>query len=181
MLVDTPAGSEARRKGVQHLEGALRRLAQGPHQERYTLVVIGATPADPPQDFGIQTHYLGRLYDDVSLTLAYSAADVFVAPSVQDNLPNTVMEALACAVPCVAFDIGGMPDMIEHHANGYLAQPSSPEDLARGIEWVVADQQRWEMLSARARAKAQAEFEVSRVARRYLEVYQEAVAATLTR
>ncbi len=71
------------------------------------LVVFGASEPVNPPDFGLKTRYLGRLNDDISLALVYSAADVFVAPSIQDNLPNTVMESLACGTPCVAFKIGG--------------------------------------------------------------------------
>jgi glycosyltransferase involved in cell wall biosynthesis len=71
------------------------------------------------------------------LTSVYSAADMFVAPSLQDNLPNTVMEALACGTPSVAFDIGGMSDMIVHKQNSYLAKPFDVHDLVRGLEWVV--------------------------------------------
>jgi glycosyltransferase involved in cell wall biosynthesis len=72
----------------------------------------------------LKTHYLGRLNDDISLALVYAAADIFVAPSIEDNLPNTVMEALACGIPSVAFKIGGMPDMIEHQEMVIWQTPS---------------------------------------------------------
>ncbi len=63
---------------------------------------------------------MGTLLDDLTLALHYAAADVFVAPSLEDNLPNGVMEAMSCGTPCVAFDIGGMPDMIEHERTDSL-------------------------------------------------------------
>ena len=104
-----------RRKGFHLLLPALQKLSQFQvWQDRLELAVFGASQPINPPNFGFRTHYLGRLNDDISLALVYSAADVFVAPSIQDNLPNTVMEALACGTPCVAFKIGGMPDMIEH-------------------------------------------------------------------
>ena len=81
--------------------------------------------------------YLGTLHDEVSLTLLYAAVDAFVAPSLQENLANTVMEALACGTPCVAFNIGGMRDMVEHMRNGYLAKPFDATDLATGIEYIL--------------------------------------------
>ncbi len=83
---------------------------------------------------------MGHLHDEISLALLYSAVDVFVAPSRQDNLPNTVVEAIACGTPTVAFKIGGMPDLIQHQVSGYLALPDDVKDLARGIEWVLEQQ-----------------------------------------
>ena len=76
----------------------------------------------------------GRISDDFHLSLIYNAADVFVAPSLQENLANTVMESLTCGTPVVAFNIGGMSDMILHMKNGYLVKAFDVIDLARGIE-----------------------------------------------
>jgi len=140
------------RKGFHLLLPAIKKLSQGEiWQHKLELVVFGASEPINPPDFGLKTHYLGRLNDDISLALVYAAADIFVAPSIEDNLPNTVMEALACATPSVAFKIGGMPDMIEHQENGYLAKPFEVEDLARGINWVLEDTERYNQLCIRAR------------------------------
>jgi glycosyltransferase involved in cell wall biosynthesis len=114
---------------------------------------LGTSQPKEKLDIDLKTRYLGTLRDDISLALIYAAADVFVAPSVQDNLPNAVMEALACGTPCVAFQIGGMPDLIEHKQNGYFAHPFATEDLAQGIAWVLESRQRWQVLSSRAREK----------------------------
>ncbi|MGQ9850121.1 MAG: glycosyltransferase family 4 protein [Aggregatilineaceae bacterium] len=160
-------------KGLNHLQGALRVLSQSVEKERLHLIVFGATePIDPP-DFGFPTTYVGSLHDDVSLSLYYSAADVFVAPSRQDNFPNTVLEALACGVPCVAFEIGGMPDLIAHQQNGYLARPFEEEDLALGISWVLQDELRRRTLAEAARRKVEREYELTLIARRYEALYHE--------
>ena len=130
------------------------------------LVVVGA---DKPNNDSpsIPTHYMGYVNDDSKMAALYAAADLFVAPSLEDNLPNTVMEALACGIPSVAFDIGGMPDMIEHQANGYLATPFEVDDLANGMAWVLADDERHAALAKRARAKVLEEFSLSLSACRY--------------
>ena len=141
--------------------------------DQVELVIFGASQPQNPPNFGFQAHYLGKLNDDISLALVYAAADVFVAPSVQDNLPNTVMESLACGTPCVTFKIGGMPDMIEHQLNGYLAQPFEVEDLATGVAWVLENKERWRRLCDRAREKVEQEFSVERQAQLYFSLFQE--------
>ena len=121
-----------RRKGAQYLIDALKRL----DPKRYVLGVFGSQEVD----LGIHNFEIvnfGRISDDFHLALIYNAADVFVAPSMQENLANTVMESLTCGTPVVAFDIGGMPDMILHGENGYLAKAFEVSDLEKGIKAAV--------------------------------------------
>jgi glycosyltransferase involved in cell wall biosynthesis len=165
--------SSARRKGFHLLQPALQSLSQSGWQDRIELAVFGASEPIEPIELGFKSHYLGKLSDEISLALVYAAADVFVAPSLQDNLPNTVMEAIACGTPCVAFNIGGMSEMIEHQVNGYLAQPYQIDDLAQGIAWVIENRERHQKLCDRAREKAEQEFTLEIQARRYESVYQE--------
>lgn len=165
-----------RRKGFHLLQTALHHLRQLPGYESAELLVYGVSrPSDDRSvpDLGMPIHYLGTLKDDLSLVLAYSAANVFVAPSLQDNLPNTVLEALACGVPCVAFKIGGMPDLIDHEQTGYLAQPFDPVDLARGIRWVLDNPERQQTLAIAARQHAETNFPLTLQAQRYLALFQE--------
>lgn len=161
------------RKGFHLLQQALQHLSHSAGQDQLELMVVGASAPENPPELGFKAHYLGFLGDDLTLALAYSAADVFVAPSLQDNLPNTVLEAIACGTPCVAFDIGGMPDMIDHQQNGYLAKPFVIEDLTAGISWVLSDYTRLKTLGHSARAKAEQEFALKIQARRYQQLYQE--------
>jgi glycosyltransferase involved in cell wall biosynthesis len=161
------------RKGFHLLQQALLSLSKSEWKEQLSLVVMGASQPSSQLDFGFKTHYLGKLSDDISLALIYAAADVFVAPSIQDNLPNTVMEALSCGTPCVAFNIGGMPDMIEHQRNGYLAQAYKTEDLAQGIAWVLVNLERHSKLCKIAREKAECEFTSAIQAQRYTSIFTE--------
>lgn len=139
------------------------------------LIVFGASEPENPPDFGLPVHYLGLLHDDVSLALLYAVADVMVVPSRQDNLPNTVVESLACGTPVVAFDIGGMPDMIDHQINGYFAKPFDTSDLAAGIDWVLSDENRYKELCINAREKAVACFDIKKVAMHYADLYESIV------
>ena len=160
-----------RRKGFHLLEAALQSLCQSGWQDKIELVVVGASQSGEPADLGFKTHYLGKLNDDISLAQVYAAADVFVAPSLQDNLPNTVVEAIACGTPSVAFKIGGMPEIIEHQQNGYLAQPYEIEDLAKGIVWLLEDKEKHQKLCHQARVKAEQKFAMELQANRYASLY----------
>lgn len=161
------------RKGFVHLENALRTMVSEGWAEKAEVVVFGTSRDDGYLDCGMFARYLGSFQDDVSLGLVYAAADVFVAPSLEDNLPNTIMEAMACGTPCAAFDIGGIPDMIDHQENGYLARPFEPEGLARGIAWMIESPERQLQLGAQARCKAEQNWRIEDVARRYEVLYRE--------
>jgi glycosyltransferase involved in cell wall biosynthesis len=160
------------RKGFQFLPPVLQKLKHHFHlRDQIELAIFGSSqPAHPP-GFGFKANYFGPLNDDSYLSLLYSAADVFVAPSVEDNLPNTVMEALACGTPCASFEIGGMSDMVEHQVNGYLAKAFDSQDLANGIAWVLDYPDKLK-LRENARYKAIHEYSLAIQARKYLLLYQ---------
>jgi glycosyltransferase involved in cell wall biosynthesis len=119
---------------------------------------------------------MGKLNDDISLVLLYSAADVFVAPSTQDNFPNTILEALACGTPVVAFNIGGVKDQIDDRITGYIARPFEPEDLADGIKWILIDRDRHYSLCKQARVKAERDFQLKTQAELYIQLFQDILA-----
>jgi glycosyltransferase involved in cell wall biosynthesis len=160
-----------KRKGLHFLKPAVQHLASKQLSKETEILIFGASKKSTSIQFALPTHYLGRIHDDVSLQLVYSAADVFIASSVQDNLANTVVEALACGTPCVAFNIGGMPDLIDHQLNGYLARAYEPEDLASGIVWVLHSER--SALSDRARKKITDGFSVDMIARKYSALYHD--------
>lgn len=181
VLFGAVSATSDRRKGFHLLQPALQSLSQSGWHDKIELVVFGSSRPSNPPDLGFNCRYLGKLRDDISLALVYAAADVFVAPSVQDNLPNTVAEAIACGTPCVAFKIGGMPDMIEHQQNGYLAPAYEIEELGRGIAWVLENRERHQKLCVRAREKAEQELSQKLMARRYLSLFAEMVAGDRSR
>ncbi len=168
------AKSSSKRKGMHLLEEALQNLSRTGYKNKVELVIFGCLESRERDNTDFKCHYMGNLHDDISLALIYAAADVFVAASIQDNLPNTVMEALACGTPCVAFNIGGMPDMIEHQANGYLAQAFEVESLAGGIAWILSNNYP-QKIRARAREKVEQEFNLELQSRRYSQLFGEAI------
>lgn len=162
-----------KRKGNHLLVPALKKITEAGWREKTELVILGATtPSDSP-DLGMKAHYMGQLHDEISQVLLYSAVDVTVAPSIQENLSNTVMESLSCGTPVVAFNIGGMPDMIDHQHNGYLADPFETDDLAAGIMWVLSGKARHNMLSLHSRTTVVERYALKKVADQYLSLYRE--------
>lgn len=133
----------------------------------------------PPVPSMVQVRPLGLLADEMSLALAYSAADAFLCPSREDNLPNTVAEAMACGTPCVAFNVNGLPDMIDHEADGWLASPFDAEDFLRGLRF-IAGHPAPQGLREAARAKALAEYGLERMSARYGALYDELTAKSRT-
>ena len=112
---------------------------------------------------------LGYLTDEYQKSLVYSAADLFITPSLEDNLPNTIMEAMACGTPCVGFNVGGIPEMIDHQVNGYVAHYKDAKDLAEGIKWVLASE---DDLGAKARQKVLTAYSEEKVANQFIELYK---------
>ncbi len=163
------------RKGHDLLDAALQLLPNFVHEQlgqSLEILTFGVWENNHSTHCSFRVHRFGRLNDDISLKTLYSAADLFVLPSRQDNFPNTGIEAHACGTPVVAFRIGGLPDIVEEGATGALADPFSPDSLARKIAWILHDQQRMRAFSANARAKA-AELWCSRkVAVQYTNLYQ---------
>ncbi|WP_353615522.1 glycosyltransferase family 4 protein [Colwellia sp. PAMC 21821] len=135
-------------------------------------VVFGSSEPKKSQDFGVKTHYLGNVHDDVSLITIYSLADVMVVPSLQEAFGQTASEAMACGTPVVAFGHTGLLDIIDHKVNGYLAQPINTTDLANGIDWVLKSDQ-YDELCISARNKVVNEFDSKVVAKKYVELYKE--------
>ena len=174
VLFGAMGGSRSSIKGFDLLREALRHLRDQRHDLH--LAIFGQSAPKDPEDLGFPVHYLGHLHDDLSLRVLYSAADVMVIPSRQDNLPNTGVESLSCGTPVVAFDTCGLPDIVSHMKTGYLARPFDTEDLAAGIEWVLADYSRQEELSRNARDMAVERFSDAVVVPQYLAIYEKAIA-----
>ena len=168
ILFGASKATDTPRKGFKELTEALRLV----NASNVELAVFGSgTPQNPP-DFSFPVHYLGRFNDDLSLSVLYSAADVMVVPSLQENLSNVIMESLSCGTPVVAFDIGGNGDMIDQKINGYLAKPYDPSDLASGIEWILNNSND-KNLSDNCRSKVINNFEMKIVAKKYIELYED--------
>lgn len=155
-------------KGFDLLSEAINKLKIN----NLEFVVFGGKEKPGIPSFKYPAHYLGRLYDDVTLQLVYSAADVMVVPSRQENLSYAIMESLSCGTPVVAFKVGGNPDLIDHLNNGYLADSFDTTDLTNGIEWVLTNDRHSE-ISYNARQKIVTQFDSSILIPQFVRLYEE--------
>ena len=165
-----------RYKGMDYLVTACQQLAeQYPDMVAQTgIIILGGHAEEVASQLPFKTYPLGYVSDEQQIVRVYNAADVFVLPSLSENLPNTIMEAMACGVPAVGFNVGGIPEEIDHQKNGYVAAYRDADDLARGLHWVLFEADR-EQLSKAAIAKVAHSYSQSAVALQYIEVFQKAL------
>lgn len=159
-----------KRKGIDYFLEALSEIKN----DNIELIIFGQISDEARKMFPIKIHSLGYISDVEKIRQAYNAADTFVIPSLEDNLPNTIMEAMACGTPCVGFNIGGIPEMIDHKVNGYVATYKDAKELAAGIEWTLNNNGH-EELSIAAINKVRSNYTEAIVAEKYLEIYREEV------
>lgn len=165
------------RKGIDYMVSACERLSAllTSPSSSWAVVVVGNGGEVFRSLLPCEVYPLGFVSDEERMVLVYNAVDMFVTPSLEENLPNTIAEALCCGTPCVGFRIGGIPEMIDHQKNGYVAQYRSADDLAEGMAWVI-NHPSADDLREDARKKGVASFNENTIAHRYIDLYTEAVA-----
>lgn len=166
------------RKGMDYFIDAIDMLVQQhPEMKDNTgVVILGGHSEEVADRLALTTYSLGYVNDEQRIVDVYNSADIFVLPSLEDNLPNTIMEAMACGVPCVGFNVGGIPEEITHLQNGYVAQYKNTADLAKGIFWVLVKSDR-ELLSKQAVGHVLRNYSQRSVAMKYSDEYEQALAS----
>ena len=161
------------RKGFRYLAEACEHISM--HHPSLPgnlgIVVLGGDAEEVKSSLPLPVYPVNYLSNETEIAWLYNAVDLFVTPSLQDNLPNTIVEAMACGVPCVGFDVGGIPEMISHKQDGYVADYCDSIDFAQGISWCL-NEARHPSLCKAAQDNALATYGETAVAHRYLEVYQ---------
>lgn len=161
------------RKGFQYFKDALTHLTANYTKDTLEIAVFGAIKNNHSEVFNnlpFKVNYLGKI-NPKDIAEIYSIADVYISPSLEDNLPNTVAEAMSCGIPVVAFHTGGLPEMIDHRKNGYLAAYQNEMDLAAGIHFILSNEFP-EALKISARNKAADTYSPEKVRLAYESVYK---------
>ena len=162
------------RKGYAELSASLQRIAASPLAPRVIALIFGRQQL-PNERLPIATRFLGRLDQDQALADAYSAADIVAVPSLEDNLPNVALEAIACGVPVCGFDVGGMPDIVRNGWNGFLVPLRDSRALADGMIALLGDDSLRQQMAENARAHAVQRFSLDTQAHTYATLYAELV------
>ncbi len=150
-------------KGLNFLLEALQILHEQDLKMITVLIFGGNYNKQIADAIPFKTRFMGHLNDDYSMVLLYNSSDVLVVPSLADNLPTIVLEALSCGTPVVGFDVGGIPDLIDHKKNGYLAHYKDAGDIAGGIRYCIEN---------KIRGKRLPEFEEAQVVKKHVELMQ---------
>lgn len=158
-------------KGFNYFLEAIRDLARTPDEfGSVEILLFGKTRKDVAALLPMKTRNMAFVQTTGTLVELYSAAHLFVIPSLQDNLPNTVLESMFCGTPVVGFRTGGIPEMIDHRVNGYLADFKSSSDLAEGIRWVLKAES-YNRLSRQTREEAVKRYSQDRSVQMHIDLY----------
>lgn len=164
------------RKGMNYLIEACSLIARNHPQvaSQIGLVILGGKASDLSNSSNFShfsTSFINYIHSEVEMAEIYNAVDAFVTPSLQDNLPNTILESLSCGLPCIGFNTGGIPEMIDHQKDGYVARYQSSSDLAEGMLWLFNHPDR-KSLSDYARQKVLSTYSPHVIAHQMLELYR---------
>jgi len=161
-------------KGFEHLRQALNRMK---HKSRMALAVFGNCTDRFPTDLGFPCFAMGYIRDETVLSRCYSAADLFVWPSLQESFGQTWLESMSCGVPVVAYRTGGVPETIVDYETGLTVDVGNIEGLSQQIEWMIAHPKEREQMGARARKLVEQKFSLEIQARRYHELFKSVLEA----
>ena len=178
ILLTGAASLKDKWKGLGHLIRSLREI---PSADRFLLIMFGRAGEESfPRDFPVEVRHVGAVAEEGNLRLLYSAADAFVLPTLADNLPNVLLESIACGTPCIAFDVGGVSEVVRPGATGFLSRPNDPSDLAENIAnfFALPGERRFELESI-CRNVAETEYSVSLQAERYERVFSSLIATAM--
>lgn len=176
ILFGSAQGTNDPRKGYKYLIEALRYLKE--QKRNFELVVFGnSKPLSDKSIKDFKVYDLGKISDDRRLRSVYQSCNVFVLPSLRDNLPNTCVEAIACGIPVSAFNSGGVEDIVINKKTGYLAKDLDSRELANGINWILteADPQK---ISEDCQNHAAEHFSYPVIAKKYREIYERLLAGS---
>lgn len=163
------AVSRSGTKGFEHLVQALHRIK---HKSQIALVTFGNCTDRFPTDLGFPCFSVGYICNETVLSQCYSAADIFVWPSLQESFGQTWLESMSCGVPVVAYRTGGVPETIVDYETGLTVDVGNIEGLSQQIEWMIVHPKEREQMGTQARKLVEQKFSLEIQARRYDQLFK---------
>jgi len=175
ILLASSLNLQDRRKGTDLLIKAMNLLPDC-LQSEIILLVMGDGGEVLKKEIQVDVISFGYVGIDQLKVMIFAVADLFIFPTRADNLPLVLQEAMACGTPTVAFNVGGVPDLVRPGITGLLAEPENPQDLAHKIEQLLIDGETRQKMSQNCREIAVKEYDLTLQAQRYIQLYQQALA-----
>ncbi len=177
LLFGAQDGSE-KRKGFNELVSALQHCKSDARFQELLInnkikVLCFGYPSQDLEAIGLPVVSLGYLDSDEKIREVYSAADIFILPSLEDNLPNTILESLSCSTPVIAFSVGGVPDIVESGITGELVPSYDVRKLGEAILSLIFNPFLRETMGQNGREKIVREYSLDNQANHYLSLYQD--------
>lgn len=167
ILFAAKGGGDRERKGIEYVYEAMEKFKYDPN---IFWVTIGGGHTDKTSEQNLSVPYIS---DKNLLAKYYAASDMFIFPSMADNCPLVILEAMACGLPIVSFKTGGIPELIEHKINGYIAEYKNSNDLQTGLEYLLnLPPEEIEKMRQRSIDKINTGFTIEKMTDQYLELYQ---------
>jgi glycosyltransferase involved in cell wall biosynthesis len=162
------------RKGSNFLIEALKILKNEKNISNITLLMVGSNNNGSNNKLNNQfdIRQIGYLTDENLLSVCYNASDLFVIPSLAENLPNTILESMSCGNPAIGFNIGGIPELIKNNKNGFLTNFKDSRDLANNILWMIEHPNERKQMGINARKNVEKNFSQEFQARNYIKLYK---------
>lgn len=161
------------RKGSGLLLDVMQRVS-GNYAGGITLLCVGTGRTSPFAELpGVHLHAIGPVQCERMMGLCYAAADLFLLPSMAENFPTVLLESLACGTPCVAFDTGGVKEIVRHHHTGYLVPRGDCAAFAAGALELLSKSEQRRQMAENGLKLIEREYSLKDQTRRYLELYQE--------
>tara|TARA_A100001035_G_C27611542_1_gene421164 strand:- start:101 stop:754 length:654 start_codon:yes stop_codon:yes gene_type:complete len=173
LLFGTFNSNDEFHKGFDLLIESINKLVID--SDEINLVIMGLHNPNNSIKFKFPTYYVGRLDDNQSLVALYNAVDIVLVPSRIDNFPNIATEAHACGTPVVAFETGGLNDIVTHKLTGYLAKAFDTSDFSKGILWVLKKIKEDYLFDIHARKKIIGLCDEKKIAKKYKSLYEEVI------
>lgn len=180
ILIGAMTGKE-KRKGFSQLFTYLKLLKKDANINNLITngkikIACFGEPSDALKELEIEVINWGNIDDDRDLSLIYSAADIFILPSLEDNFPNTMLEAMSCATPVISFAVGGMIDLIKDDINGVLIPAYNLDLMATKIIELINNPKKCRIMGMNARREIETNYRLSIQAEKYSNLYNDLLA-----